>query len=914
MAFSIQTNVNSLVAQENLRVNSNFQSQTIQRLTSGYRITSSADDAAGLAVANKFRSDVSELAQGVRNANDGVSTLQIIDGGMNNIGKMLDRLKTLAAQSASDSFTGDRNIANDEFKSLLTEIDRQAQAVGLNQNGQFAKSLQVFVGGGKTHGLGEVSVDNGTVTVDLGASSVDTTSLGLKGMQLVAGTTDIGGANSPANIAQILGAGNDTTGSDITSFYFSGAGFSGANKIKVEVNTESVIDIDTLASAFNSGIAAAAAEDDAASIAFKEAGVTVSVNTTSDGKKQLAFTSVSAAFQVQAGDQLANAFMGNLQAGTALGEAITGTTVTGGAVAANVDGFSSTVTMRFTGAGIEDATDPTKNYKDFTLAAAADVGAAITALKAAIAADATMQAAGISLDEGNTRVDTGALVFSSAKGEKFDVQVTGDVSNQFGLGAFQRGAGTTVVDYRSIDGATNGYDWSADSGNAVFQFSINGGESATNKLAAVSLTAGDAQTALVTGAVVAPPAAGGLRLTVNANNLDFGAGVLSDTMTEVVAQINNWSDTNGYGFHARMNAAGTQLTLESDAAGPASLLTIDPGSTALAALGLNAPVTNRVAGTSRTAGDLVEALNAEIAKDADLVKAGIRATQTAGGGTTATIGFESTNGTNFRVGISGSTANVGFGTAGAIADFAAADYTATVAKAVVMNSGASQSTALDFTAIANGNDDQTITLSATDSTGSLKSAQVTLRNDETARTGRSVDEAVTEINRVLASSNAAVLRNIVAVKDVNASGVEKINFLSSDNSFKIDLAQTPNSAGLQGLSGGTEVDSTELNSANVSIDTKASAQSAVVAITNAVKALGTAQAAVGKGQNQLNYAIGLAQSQISNFSAAESRIRDADVASEAANLTKASVLQQASIAAMAQANSAPQAVLSLLRG
>ena len=86
------------------------------------------------------------------------------------------------------------------------------------------------------------------------------------------------------------------------------------------------------------------------------------------------------------------------------------------------------------------------------------------------------------------------------------------------------------------------------------------------------------------------------------------------------------------------------------------------------------------------------------------------------------------------------------------------------------------------------------------------------------------------------------------------------------------------------------------------------------AVAQAITTLGSAQAAVGKGQNQLNYAIGLAQSQISNFSAAESRIRDADVASEAANLTKAQVLQQANMAAMAQANSAPQAVLSLLRG
>ena len=150
MPFSIQTNVNSLVAQENLRVNSNFQSQTIQRLTSGYRINQSGDDAAGLAIANKFRSDTAELTQGVRNANDGISTLQIIDGGMNNIGKMLDRLKTLATQSSSSTFTGDRAVLNKEYQTLVSEIDRQAQGIGLSTGGRFAQSMGVYVGGGTT--------------------------------------------------------------------------------------------------------------------------------------------------------------------------------------------------------------------------------------------------------------------------------------------------------------------------------------------------------------------------------------------------------------------------------------------------------------------------------------------------------------------------------------------------------------------------------------------------------------------------------------------------------------------------------------------------------------------------------------------------------------------------------------------
>src|ERR1700742_2337821 len=150
MAFSINTNIASLQAQEYLRVNSDFQSKTINRVTSGLRIISSGDDAAGLAIANTFRSDQSVLSQGVRNANDGLSQLQIADGGISNISKLLDRARTLATQSASGAFTGDRAVLNSEFQSVIGEIDRQAQAVGLNQGGTFAKSLSVFMGGGQS--------------------------------------------------------------------------------------------------------------------------------------------------------------------------------------------------------------------------------------------------------------------------------------------------------------------------------------------------------------------------------------------------------------------------------------------------------------------------------------------------------------------------------------------------------------------------------------------------------------------------------------------------------------------------------------------------------------------------------------------------------------------------------------------
>src|SRR6516162_6068470 len=110
--FSINTNIASLQAQENLRTSGDMQSKTIARVTSGLRIVNSGDDAAGLAIANGYRSDINVLTQGVRNANDGLSQLQTADGGISNISQLLDRARTLATQSASGAFTGDRSVLN----------------------------------------------------------------------------------------------------------------------------------------------------------------------------------------------------------------------------------------------------------------------------------------------------------------------------------------------------------------------------------------------------------------------------------------------------------------------------------------------------------------------------------------------------------------------------------------------------------------------------------------------------------------------------------------------------------------------------------------------------------------------------------------------------------------------------------
>ncbi|MDQ1472888.1 MAG: flagellin [Bryobacterales bacterium] len=188
MSLSIQTNVASLVAQNSVRVNKDFQSSTIQRLSSGYRINSSADDAAGLAVANKYRGDTAELTQGVQNANNGVAALQIIDGGLNNVSNILDRLRTLATQSASATFTGDRGTLNTEYQGLLTEINRQASNIKLNTGGTYNTNLITYIGGGS-------NVANAQVSVDLSGSThaVDSTALGIATSSIAGGGSKIAG-------------------------------------------------------------------------------------------------------------------------------------------------------------------------------------------------------------------------------------------------------------------------------------------------------------------------------------------------------------------------------------------------------------------------------------------------------------------------------------------------------------------------------------------------------------------------------------------------------------------------------------------------------------------------------------------------------------------------------------------------
>jgi len=176
--ISIQTNYAAMVGEQNLATNNTFQTNTIEQLTSGYRINNSGNDPAGLAVANQYSSDVAELTQGVINGNSGVSTLQIMDGGMSNISTMLNRMKTLATEAASGTFTGNLATVQAEFKSLQVEIDREADNIGLGvDNNANAAGLSVYIGGG-AGGAKVTALDNSQVAIGA-IGQVDSTTLGV---------------------------------------------------------------------------------------------------------------------------------------------------------------------------------------------------------------------------------------------------------------------------------------------------------------------------------------------------------------------------------------------------------------------------------------------------------------------------------------------------------------------------------------------------------------------------------------------------------------------------------------------------------------------------------------------------------------------------------------------------------------
>jgi flagellin len=156
MGLRIKTNVPALIAQRRLQGTTNEMSNNMEKLASGNRINRSADDAAGLAISDTMTGKIRSLGQAKRNANDGVSLIQVAEGSMNEISNILIRMRELATQSASDTIGNqERSFANKEYTELVDEIDRIANTTEFN-------GFSLLGGADKNGGVGSVTIHIGS--------------------------------------------------------------------------------------------------------------------------------------------------------------------------------------------------------------------------------------------------------------------------------------------------------------------------------------------------------------------------------------------------------------------------------------------------------------------------------------------------------------------------------------------------------------------------------------------------------------------------------------------------------------------------------------------------------------------------------------------------------------------------------
>jgi len=167
MGLTINHNLNAMFALRYLNINNNLLNKSIERLSSGLRINRAGDDAAGLAISEKMRSQINGLNQASKNAQDGISLIQTAEGAVNETHSMLQRMKTLAVQSANGTYTDEeRNLIDKEFQELKKEINRIAGDTEFNGmtllDGTFDKD-----NGGKSLDLQVGNKANQVISVDI---------------------------------------------------------------------------------------------------------------------------------------------------------------------------------------------------------------------------------------------------------------------------------------------------------------------------------------------------------------------------------------------------------------------------------------------------------------------------------------------------------------------------------------------------------------------------------------------------------------------------------------------------------------------------------------------------------------------------------------------------------------------------
>lgn len=882
MAQVINTNIPSINAQRNLNRSQTDVTTSLQRLSSGLRINSAKDDAAGLAIANRFTSQIRGLTQASRNANDGISLAQTAEGALAESTNIMQRVRELAIQSANSTNSAqDRLSLQSEVNQLVSELDRIANTTTFNGlkllDGSFtAQSFQI---GAEANQTINVNVSGATADI-IGINKVDTNNATI-GIEVATSGFSVDTSSTAFNVTE--------TNADVTSAV-------------TERIADQVLTIAGPGGSQTVTLNAANNNRDAAALASALNGIS-GIRATAD-INSAQFTATAAPTDVENGDVVTFQVIGG-------------------------DG-GTPETVRFTA--------NTATYQ-------ADFDAAVTT---AVANINTAVGGGINDLSYNATTQT----ISSASGANVAIQNFDTIDNA--TGTFSYASGLDNGDTESLDLVFDGTTTSItlnNSANALNTASLVADEISRDLNGGTILTNG--QSVTINGTTTAGAS---ITVTRNGDAFDYVVNSGPALTTGLTVTLNNATDADasGLGVFTFTSSANTGTTVSSAtvSVGVASVATATEGGNSAINFNGQTVTEDSVTDSAVAIGNLTVLIEESGINISSSVAVGAASVINAGAGVNATLTASSAlsdaSSGNFASAQTLVITGEGVANANIVADSSAAEIAAQVNK--VSDTTGVTASARTTATISNLSLDGVVsltlngsTVSANVTTGNLSELAVAI-NDKSGATGISASISVdnNSIDLVQAngddidfenfsSSSADVNSNTVVSLRVTGGEGTFVNLQSgtaldldstvvggniefqSNSSFTVTSSQAEANGGLfAGVANSINASSLE-NVSSIDISTVAGANSAIDIADGALARIDSIRADLGAIQNRFVSTINSLDTAVENFSAARSRIQDTDFAAETANLTRAQVLQQAGVAMLAQANSLPQLVLSLLQ-
>jgi len=939
----INTNTASLTAQYHLSQVNKEMEQAMERLSSGKRINSAADDAAGLAISSKMDAQIRGLTTAIRNANDGISLANTAEGAMEEIENMLQRMREIAVQSANGTYSSsDRANLDNEVQQLKAEIDRVVNTTRFNDikllDGSYSGSMQIGAKG------------NETMAVSVG--NMATTSLGTTGGS-VAGSNNVDntatGTAAVENVVNLTFNGNDSYSFKVVMDNQTGTG---ATNKEISISNVAMAGGDAagIAAALNAAIAANKtdngnnAPDISGVLVASAVGNTVTL-TAKDGTE----LDISNFTSTGAGTMTVNQVTNSSAASVTLEDTTEGTSLvnTGGTQAT-----ASTATLqldedkkyqfRVNGTLVEvDGATGNGNTVATAIQTAIDATSGTGSATVTFADQGTHHTYDISDSTGKAVSITGFQKLSTQAVQAGFVTVdesilaadTGDehiIEHDEYFSSTPGASGGTVIDID--DGKTGSMQFSNQ--NLSYSFTIafqagQGGTAAHDKTYTVDGTAGDFMGSLTAvaaqissdGGVNVAAVNNGGRLEISNTSgtaITFKDAQLAAPGVSAVAEGTAYFLNDALGGATDISGTGTALV-------DGSMAQSDDGIVAVASqMALNFSADDRYTfvidkdndnGTDATiTADIVNGSKTAMINQINSYSSSTGITASLSG---STVVLEKADGSAFKIHTFSAEGDGKVHASNAANQGGAAtlENAGDGASVQVNASGAAVATEMDLTF--NAADKFSFKITDGTSTATVRATTVADADSDGTPAAGDVGDMLTEIQSALSAAN---MSHITAALDgakiqlTNALGgeISVINFKSDGTGTMTAQPKVGQGVGKILDDNGAAGSASAVNS--VDVLSAATSQTAIATLDRALENVASERASLGAMVNRLDHTISNLSNVSTNTSAAQSRIEDADFAAETSALTKTQILSQAATSMLAQANQSKQSILALLQG